>query len=126
MSLASVRATSLEWAPYHPDHKSGPGHKPERKEANMAISKIQIHGVAETAGELEQTFRHIGRHLTAFIADKSRDEKDAALSNVMRDEHGNIEYALTDLKFTPKLNQVVGDEIVDYVVGHATYTMWYG
>ena len=88
----------------------------------MAISKIQIHGVADTAGELEQTFRRIGRDLSKFIGEKEPDEYGAA----MRDSEGNVVYALSDLKFTPKLNQIIGNEMVDIVVGHATYTVWYG
>ena len=36
----------------------------------MAISKVTVHGVADTAGELEQVFHRMGRDITGFIAEK--------------------------------------------------------
>ena len=97
----------------------------------MAISKVTVHGVADTAGELEQVFHRMGRDITGFIAEKKGDPFVDAHGGYLRDRDGNIQFALSDLKYTPKLNQIVPDErgeetMRDYVVGHATYTVWYG
>lgn len=87
----------------------------------MAITKVQLHGVADTAGELEDVFHRIGKELTKFIGDDSPNDDDF---EPMRDKEGNVQYALSDLKFTPKLNQ--GNDLRRYVIGHATYTIWWG
>ena len=91
----------------------------------MPITKIQVHGVADTAGELEEIFHRLERGLTQFVADKGTfDEPEESFTQ--RDDDGNIQYAMSDLKFTPKLNQTIHDELVSYVVGHATFTVWRG
>jgi hypothetical protein len=93
----------------------------------MAITKVQLHGVADTAGELEAIFHRVRDELSEFIADKSPNEYPW---EPMRDKKGNVLYAISDMKFTPKFNEFVhgenGEEMRNYVVGHATYTVWHG